>query len=83
MCARASSVWEYMCSLIPPTLVSSAGRAPGDLQRAVAPELGGTGPQCAGCTLALCWRALPGLCPTASCPACCGAPGGVAKAEMC
>lgn len=38
---------------------------------------------CAGCTLALCWSVLPGLCLTASCPAWCGAPGEVAKTEMC
>lgn len=39
-------------------------------------------PWCAGCTLALCWSALPGLCLTASCPAWCGTPGEVAKTDV-
>lgn len=49
---------------------------------AVAQSSVGQVPQCAGCTLALCWSVLPGLCLTASCPAWCGTPGEVTKTEM-
>lgn len=70
-----------MCLLITPT-----SPLPGMLlviySVAVAQELSGTGPWCAGCTLALCWSALPGSCLTASHPAWCGALGDVAKAEV-